>query len=406
MKSVAVREYIQKHLMECTRENYVDNDTIIGLPFPYSVPCPDHFQELYYWDTYFLNLGLYRIGNLEQVRNNLEDFMFLIDRYGFIPNGSRTYYLERSQPPFFSMMVRDYFEWTKDVSFLKRATECLKKEREFWVKERNTPWGLQHYGINVPEDTVEKRYQICMRRMDMAFPESEARTIANHGFAMAESGWDNCPRFDFDAYHFVAVDLNSLLYALERNVACFSEILGDQSESCKYFEYAKQRKELMDQYLWNDAQGAYMDRNYLTGEFSKVFSSSSFFPLYVNLSDEVKAKQTICRLSVLEYPCGIVACEQNDLPGRYQWNYPNAWAPIQFVVSNGLANYGKTEDAQRIADKYMSTVESCFRATGALWEKYNALDGSDQVISEKKEKMPIMMGWTAGVYMWFQEHQF
>ncbi len=404
MKFNCVTEYIKHCLPECTRENYEDNDTLIGLPYPYSVPCPDHFQELYYWDTYFLNLGLMDTGHLDLALNNANNFIFLIEKYGFIPNGSRTYYLDRSQPPFFSLIVKDIYARTGDKKWLYWALHALKKEHMYWQTKRMTECGLNQYGADVPEDTWERRFEGAEKRTLLTLPRENIRDIARTSHTMAESGWDFTPRFEFEAGNYVQVDLNSLLFALEKNISYFAEELGDSATKESFDNAALSRKRKMKQLLWNNQKGAFCDYNFVKKEFSPIYSAASFFPLYTELASGYEAMQTIKTLKELEYPFGIVACAKHDIAGRYQWDYPNAWAPIQMAVVKGVHNYGYGKAARRIAEKYVATVEKSFENTGRLWEKYNAIDGTDNVISEKKDKMPVMLGWTAGVYIYFKNH--
>ena len=262
MRNESVTNFIKEHLMECTRVHTEDEDTIIGLPYPYSVPCPSHFQEMYYWDTYFLNFGLLATDNFQQAKNNVDNFLFLVDKYGFVPNANRTYYLSRSQPPFLSLMVKEIYNRTKDTAWLRNATNMLIKEHSYWMTQRITPIGLNQYGAEVPADTIEKRFNIFQRRADMDASAYDKKMIANTVFAHAESGWDCTPRFEYDALSYIPVDLNSLLYALEENIYKFSTILGDTPNVEKFVKLSNNRRQLMDKYLWCEEQGAYLDYNY------------------------------------------------------------------------------------------------------------------------------------------------
>ena len=89
-------------------------------------------MEMYYWDTYFTNAGLIASGNVEQAKNNADNVRFLINKYGFMPNGNRTFYLGNTQPPFLSLMVYDIYETKKDKEWLKTAYDFLIIEYRFW----------------------------------------------------------------------------------------------------------------------------------------------------------------------------------------------------------------------------------------------------------------------------------
>lgn len=130
-------ETIKREWDHCIHNGCKDDGTLIGLPHPYTVPCiGNRFQEMYYWDTSFINRGLILSGRIQQAVNNVENLFFLLDRYGFVPNGNRTYYLKNSQPPFLSRMVADVAAVTKDANWMKRAVKYLIREHAFWMKKR------------------------------------------------------------------------------------------------------------------------------------------------------------------------------------------------------------------------------------------------------------------------------
>lgn len=96
------------------------------------------FREPYYWDSYWIIEGLLRTGGafVEISRNIIENFLDLVETIGFIPNGARIYYLNRSQPPLLTRMVKSYVDYTNDTSILERALPLLIKEHEFWTNNR------------------------------------------------------------------------------------------------------------------------------------------------------------------------------------------------------------------------------------------------------------------------------
>ena len=140
-----IEEYIAENWSDCIKENQNDEGTLIGLPYPYTVPAVGKFDEIYYWDTYFTNVGLLISGFSMQAKHNVDNMLHLVDKYGFMPNGNRTYYLNRSQPPFLSQMVRDVYEFYKDNCWLKLAYRVLEKEYDFWMNKRCQKNGLNVY---------------------------------------------------------------------------------------------------------------------------------------------------------------------------------------------------------------------------------------------------------------------
>ena len=149
-----VKDYIRENLPRTVRHIVRDEDTLFGLPYPYTVPCADGmFNELYYWDTYFTNKALLVLGQAEQAANNTKDILYLIDRFGYMPNGNRTGFLRRSQPPYAALMVNDVYRASGDLSFLKSALVTLKKEYEFWMTRRVSENGLNHYDCEEDEES-------------------------------------------------------------------------------------------------------------------------------------------------------------------------------------------------------------------------------------------------------------
>ena len=396
---MTIQEYITENLPRATRFNREDQGKLIGLPYPYSIPCvDDHFQEMYYWDTYFTNLGLIKCGDVVQARNNIDNMIYLIDRYGFMLNGNRTSYLYNSQPPFLALMVRDLFAVTCDKTWLAKAYGALKTEAAFWENRRMTPIGLNRYcGEKMPPLREEAYANAMENRMgsDLGLTREE---LAYGLLAAGESGWDCTPRMTWESYNYAALDLNCLLYAQEACLAEFACILGKPEEQKHWQKRSEERSVLCRKYLQAE-NGVFFDYHLLKQKQNALVSVACFYPLFCGLATIQEAEAAYNLLPILETEHGILTCEQCDVSGSYQWGYPNGWAPMQYIVVKGLLNYGYNEDAKRIARKFVNTVERCFTATGHLWEKYNMLDGSVNVCNEYD--MPPMLGWTFGVYTVF-----
>ena len=386
--------FIEQNIDSFTRECKEDRGTLIGLPYPFSIPSENHFEEMYYWDTYFTNLGLIASGRLEQAKNNTDNMLFLVERYGFVPNASRITFLNRSQPPFLSLAVRDIFSETKDTAWLGDAYTTLKKEHLFWSENRGTLTGLSAYRGFAEEKEASYLAERFFQRTGLRC-DAEDIDVARHMRLCYESGWDINPRWGIRGFDFIHVDLNSVLYAAEMCMSDFAKIL-ENGEEALWREKAEKRRELMRRYLKKE-KGYFSDFDFVNGKFSGIFSAASFYPLFAGLADEKEAESTVAMLCRLEAEYGVVACERNDCPGNFQWNYPNGWAPHQYIIFRALKNYGYDVQARRIAEKYVSLVNKVFSQTGNLWEKYNVVAGDVNVNTESP--MPPMMGWSAGVYI-------
>lgn len=399
-KNTPIYAYIDKNFDLCVHENTQDTGNLIGMPKPYTVPCVGGaFQEMYYWDTYFANVGLILCGKLEQAKNNVDDMLYMVERFGYMPNGNRTHYLKSSQPPFLSLMVREVYEQTGDKAWLAGAVKTLEKEHHFWIARRQTPCVLSRYGANREFCPDTGLAGALRERLGINPPIKTDDLMVDHFIAGAESGWDFNPRTEFEAFNYAEVDLNSLLYALESNIDYFHTELGN-AESELWQTRAQERAERMRR-LMKGADGCYYDYNFMQDRLSPVFSTASYYPLFVGLVNEEEAKAALAALPRIELAHGVATCAQNDAPCTYQWNYPNGWPCQQMIVVKGLLNYGLRENALRIASKYTETVERVFAQNGNLWEKYNVEDGS--INTSNEYEMPPMLGWTAGVYLYLKK---
>ena len=390
-------EYVKNKWKETERFQPRDSGTLIGLPYRYTVPtATGMFNELYYWDTYFANKGLLIDGKADLAINNCKNMLFLVEKYGYMPNGSRTYYLGRSQPPYLALMVADLYDFTKDAEFLKTAFPALKKEYDFWETKRATPTGLNRYFNEHTEKECRENYETLTKRVRSPFtdPFEGGRNL----LAEAESGWDFNPRFHGMCTHFNPVDLNANLYAYEKLFARFERELS-VSDGSVWDDRAASRQKKINALCWNTQKSIYCDYDFTENQTASLCSAASFWPYFMKVAPEEKICGLQNALRELEAPYGILTATKTR--EKYQWGYPNVWSPCVYAAVIGCLNYGLKKEAGRIAEKYILLIEKNFRATGGLWEKYNAVDGTTQCANEYE--MPQMMGWTAGVYKAFKK---
>lgn len=325
--------------------------------------------------------------------------IYMINRFGFMFNGSKFGFKNNSQPPFFSEMVRMVYDRYNDREWLKTAYEALEKEYEFWQTRRITPCGLNRYSNNVPYEERKISYIDIIKRFGME-KSPEAEDIAANAATDCESGWDCNPRMSFKQCECACVDLNSILYVLENNMIRFSKELGNGAEEV-WQSRADRRRDLMSKLLFDGE--AFYDYNFKEGKTTGYMSVASFYPLWAGAATAEQAKATVENgLGKLEFEYGISTCEKREHNFTFQWDYPNGWAPLQFIMIKALDNYGYKADALRIAQKYKNTVELVFEETGDLWEKYNVVNPSEGAAAEYET--PAMMGWTAGIYLWCKDY--
>jgi len=252
-----VNDFIKTHWKDSVRHQTEDKGDLIGMPFPYTVPCPQgkEMQNIFYWDVYFINIGLIRQGFVDLAKNNVDNLLYLVERYGYIPNGNRTFFLNRSQPPFLGLMIRDIFDATQDKKWLTDSFSIWKKEYEFWDQNRKTPAGLTRHLHHSTNKNLLRFYEdelVCRIKFNLQ-NENDKIEIANHYLAEAETGWDFTPRFHQRAADFIQVELNCILYLCEQNAAYFSDIL-ELKDTEVWRDRAEKRKELILELLWNESE--------------------------------------------------------------------------------------------------------------------------------------------------------
>lgn len=406
----AVRAFINGSWQGTFRYHPDTEGDLIGLPHRYTVPTVDGvFQEMYYWDTYFTNEGLILDGHLDQAINNTENIAYLVDLYGRMPNGNRTWFENRSQPPYLAMMVDRLYHETGDRQWLRRLAPSVEREHRFWTTRRLTPCGLSRYShegtLADKLDMVETlRERLGPRFRDRAaqLSPAELAEVGAHHLAEAESGWDFTPRFAARCEDHCPVDLNANLLLYETTLARFADELGRPAAARDWLAAARRRKALLRRYCHDPRTGLYHDYDFVRQRRSVVCSAAVFSLLYAGAISRADAARLVpIALRRLEHPYGLAACARGAYDHAYQWSYPNSWAPLTLLACAGLARYGHDDAASRIAAKYLDAVSHNFAVTGNLWEKYNAVDGS--ILVGNEYEMPPMMGWTAGVFVWASE---
>ena len=262
---MTVLEFIDNNFPLSVLENKEDEESRLGLPFPYTVPSPgDIFDCMFYWDTHFTNVGLIPSGRMQQAIYNTDNIRHMIQRFGYMPNGTKRHFLKKSQPPVYYRMVKDIFAVTKDTAWLDSHYDTIAKEYDYWMTQRLAPNGLNYYGnmkIAVSEE-ADALYAYWKTRIPGLDTVSKIQAV-HAGNTLGESGWDCCYRFELQGPYYNPVDLNTLLYCLETAMAEFSGILG-RGEETLWQGRAASRKEKMDAFcekmnLYNlDARAVYM----------------------------------------------------------------------------------------------------------------------------------------------------
>lgn len=402
-----------------------DGGTLIPLRKPYVVPG-GRFREVYYWDSYFTMLGLQASGNIEMIDNMVLNFAQLIQDFGHIPNGNRTYYMSRSQPPFFALMVNLLAEAKNDKQKIVQFLPQLQKEYQYWMaaatdEERKAQREAKEAGakaykkaVFIADDNILNRYfdekdtpRPEAYREDVATAKTSGKapkTVYRHLRSGAESGWDYSSRWltqanDLSTIHttdIAPVDLNGLLYYLETLLAEAYDLSEKPEFGDSFRALAAKRKALFDTYFWNNETGFYHDFDFVLGQKTPVKSLAGVFPLYFKLASQEQADQVaeIIKTKFLQ-PGGLPATLAET---GQQWDAPNGWAPLQWIVIEGLRNYGHNDLANQIKTNWINNNIRVYENTGKMVEKYNVYDLS---LLAGGGEYPVQdgFGWTNGVLL-------
>lgn len=383
------------------------------LPLPYAYVVPGgRFNEIYYWDSYFTMLGLVESGLETRARDMVNNFAYLIDEYGHIPNGNRTYYLTRSQPPFFASMV-DLLASTDGASVYSRYLPELQAEYDYWMDGAASlaPGTAYRRVVRLADGRLLNRYWDDANTPrqesfseDLATAEESARPaieVWRNLRAGAESGWDFSSRWLADeetlatirTTRIVPVDLNSLLYHLERTLAKAYALEGRHDRAREYRQRADARRQTMRDVLWNEENRAFGDYLWRQGKLTDTLSSAAAFPLFFGIADAEQAATTALTLErELLMPGGLITTLN---PTGQQWDAPNGWAPQQWIAIQGLRYYGNHRLARMIAERWIATNLERYREEGKLVEKYDVIDNSRAGGGEYPAQDGF--GWTNGV---------
>lgn len=408
-----VRTHIDNLWQVLTREPVKEPafSTRLSLPEPYVVPG-GRFDEMYYWDSYFTMLGLAASGRYDLVRSMCDDFAFLIERHGHVPNGTRTYYLSRSQPPFFAAMVELLAAHDGPGTYAKYR-DALQQEYDFWMEGSETlAEGAAHRRVvRLADGTLLNRYwddrdtpREESYRADVMTAKGTQRPapeVYRNLRAAAESGWDFSSRWFADGrtlatihtVDFLPVDLNSLLYQLELTLAHADES-GNGAHAAQLREAAGRRRMAIQQYLWNDEVGAFTDYDWRRNVKGSCITAATAAPLFFAVASAGQASATAAtveRQLLAEYGIATTTRKTGE-----QWDAPNGWAPLQWMAIDGFHRYHNDELAQKIATRWIARNLEVFRATGKLVEKYDVMSGGGE---GGGGEYPLQdgFGWTNGV---------
>jgi alpha,alpha-trehalase len=398
-------------------------DSRVPLPKPYVVPG-GRFREIFYWDSYFTMLGLLESNRPELVRDMIDNFAYLIDEFGYIPNGNRTYFLSRSQPPYFALMIGLLAEVDGPDTLTKYLPQ-LQREYEFWMDDAGDitkPTSRRTVRLSRLPGTVLNRYwddtptprpEAYREELHLSTTLNLAGPLASelytHIRAACESGWDFSSRWmenqatmaTIRAADIVPVDLNCLLYALEDTLRQAYEHAGQPDQAALFTQLANARKQAIMTLFWDEKVRFFHDYDLVNDQLVPNLTLAGAFPLFFNLATELQAQfvHDQLRANFLQAGGWVTTLQQTG----QQWDWPNGWAPLQWIVYKGLTNYNFSETAATGRDNWLALNDRVFTATGKMMEKYNVVDAALKTGGGEYPNQDGF-GWTNGVYLQFSKY--
>ncbi|HVW94537.1 MAG TPA: alpha,alpha-trehalase TreA [Mucilaginibacter sp.] len=419
--STGIRQHIDTlwTVLHRSHDTVSKYSSLLPLPNDFIVPG-GRFREIYYWDSYFTILGLQQSRKIKLIEDMIGNFAYMLDTYGFIPNGNRTYYLTRSQPPFFSMMV-ELLAKDEGDQILTRYQPELLKEYAFWMAgaEKLQPGEAYRNSVRLDGGEVLNRYwdesdkpreesfkkDVDAEKLTRQKPGDFYRNIR----AAAESGWDFSTRWmdttgrleTIQTTLIIPVDLNCLLQHLELTIARSYQLQGDQVNYQKFMAKADDRQKAIQKYCWSEKDNWFMDYNWKLKHTTPHKTLAGAFPLEFKIATDRQAVAISSGLKTQFLKSGgLVTSLQRS---GQQWDSPNAWAPLQYIAVDGLNKYGQTDLARNIAQTWISTNLKVFNNTGKLMEKYDVVDTN---VKAGGGEYPLQdgFGWTNGVLLNLLNH--
>lgn len=411
-----------KHMrIEQLHDNHchVDPHAILYLPHPYIVPG-GRFNEMYGWDSFFIILGLLKCDKLEMAKNMALNLLYEIKHYGKMLNANRCYYLKRSQPPLISEAIIAIYNYERDKKFLETALPQLEKFHAYWTTEPRLikSIGLSRYYAEsdkpLPDAEVGYHHRVkeffkkhrvyCydVERFYDAKKDELKPAFYRADRSVRESGFDLSNKFGpfgADINSFAPISLNAMLCRMEQNISLIYKTLGKKEKAESWHKKMKKRRETIDKLMWQPELGYYLDYNFRKKSNRLYNYATTFYPLLADVADVYQAESVVKNLCGLESNGGIMA---STYVTGMQWDAPFGWAPHQYFTVRALAEYDAFDAARRVSNKYISMINDDFNRTGMLFEKYNVVKRTSDVIPDIKygyKSNAEGFGWTNAVYL-------
>jgi len=414
--------HIEKLWEVLQRKPDEEGGSLLPLPHPYIVPG-GRFREIYYWDSYFTMLGLRVSKRVDLIQNMVSNFEYLIDKVGYIPNGNRTYFLGRSQPPFYSLMVKLLSEEMRKINKdnesdpLIRHLPFLEKEYQFWMKgsDRLKPDQPSQYRVVLMSDgSILNRYwdennsprpEAFKEDVELSHESNQKPEVLFRNLrAAAESGWDFSSRWFKDGKSFgsiqttdiIPVDLNCLLFHLEQVLAEAYQRSGNNIKSTGYLQLANQRRSAIIKYCWSEQREFFFDFDFVENMQKDKYTLAAAFPLFFEIASPPQAL-SVEKIVLRDFLRAGGVTTTLVFSGQ-QWDAPNGWAPLQWVTYKGLINYGLDQSARQLKSNWINANTKVYLKSGKMTEKYDVWSEEGEASGGEYPNQDGF-GWTNGVYL-------
>lgn len=411
------REHIKELWTVLERKNRLDRGSLIAIPYPYIVPG-GRFTAQFYWDSYFTMLGLAADNRWDLVEDMIRNCTYMIRKFGYIPTANRTYFLSRSQPPMLSYMVRLLASNHNRTLTLLEHLPYLLAEYRYWTRGKRTLAKLDEAAalrrvVRMPDGTMLGRYFDNKKtpRPESLREDMDTATKAKRGDeeklyldirAAAESGWDFSSRWFADptdistirTTDIVPIDLNCLLYQLEMTIAEAYQSMFQTLLARRFRRYAERRKTAILRYMWSDEEQFFIDYDFHTGELTGRLTLAAVFPLFVKIATTTQAKAVAERLEKDFLKDGGLVTTLIET--QQQWDWPNGWAPLQWIAIQGLREYGYHDLADKIKKSWIDSCLFVYKNKSKMVEKYNVVEPHKLSVGGEY-RLQDGFGWTNGV---------
>jgi len=411
--------------------------TLLPLRHPHMIVPGGRFIEFYYWDSYWIVKGLLTSGMFESAQMIVENLLDLVKRFGFVPNGSRQYYLSRSQPPYLTLMIELLVDAeVVNATFVEEALPILNQEYNWWMVQgehavdvtgevrkaaphlnNDDTYTLNRYFTHLQAPRAESSREAFQTASHV--PEEQRAALYAQIIAGAESGWDYTSRWFSDGAtlstigtsNLLPVDLNALMFKVEHVLAKLHSMVNLASP-LDYVGAAERRAIAIRALLWNGGTDQWFDYNMTSGTQTTHVSPANFLPVWFGLLDPaLYANITVDDIAFSMKASGLVGpggtCGSLIETGQ-QWDFPNVWPPLQHMLVEGLMTAEQNSEARKLGEQmattFLQTAFIAYNNTGGyLLEKYNctklgAVGGGGEY------ELQAGFGWTNGVILSLLDH--